>query len=107
MSWQKKKYGRFKSVSKLDSSGEKISEGTFSPNAGDQRHSHPELLGYEGRGNGKGHEYKGMKQKQRRERAGTYNEIPVYSQTTFASDLHDHGGNPKNWTNYGTFFCHD
>jgi len=79
--------------------GEKISEGTFSPNAGDQRHSHPELPGYEGRGNGKGHNYKGMKQKTK------YNS--KYNSEDIGSDWHDHGGNPKNWMRYGKFSCHD
>tara|TARA_B100000886_G_C20083048_1_gene350659 strand:- start:115 stop:531 length:417 start_codon:yes stop_codon:yes gene_type:complete len=73
--------------------------GTFSNDAGKRRHSHYELPGYEGRGNGKGHEYKGMKQKTKL--------VNRYMRVDYGSEWHDHGGNPKNWTNFGAFSCHD
>ena len=73
---------------------------TFSKDAGKPRHSHYELPGYEGRGNGKGHEYKGMKMK-------TKYDLVNYMRVDYGSEWHDHGGNPKNWTNFGAFACHD
>ena len=74
--------------------------GTFTKDAGKPRHSHYELPGYEGRGNGKGHEYKGMKMK-------TKYDFVNYRRVDYGSEWHDHGGNPKNWTNFGAFACHD
>ena len=74
--------------------GQKIPGGAFSQDAGKQRHNHYELPGYEGRGNGKGHEYKGMKQKTKLYR---------YTREDIGSDWHDHGGNPKSWMRYGNF----
>jgi len=78
--------------------GERIPLGAW-VNPGRRRHNHYELPGYEGRGNGKGHEYKGMKQKTKI--------VNMYMREDYGSDWHDHGGNPKNWTNFGTFSCHD
>ena len=80
---------------------------TFSKDAGKPRHSHYELPGYEGRGNGKGHEYKGMKQKTKPEYKGKINGIDFYDLKHFGSEWHDHNGNPKNWMRYGPFSCHD
>lgn len=79
--------------------GEKIPSGAFSNDAGKRRHNHYELPGYEGRGNGKGHEYKGMKQKTKL--------VNTYMRVDYGSEWHDHGGNPKNWTHFGPFSCHD
>ena len=79
----------------------------FSGDAGHQRHNHYELPGYEGRGNGKGHEYKGMKQKTKLVKAGQYAGQSLYTRVDYGSEWHDHGGNPKNWTNFGAFSCHD
>ena len=87
--------------------GEKIPAGAFSQYAGQQRHNHYELPGYEGRGNGKGHEYKGMKQKTKILKAGQYAGQTLYTKVDYGSDWHDHGGNPKNWSNFGAFSCHD
>jgi len=81
--------------------GERIPRGAW-VNPGEQRHSHYELPGYEGRGNGKGHEYKGMKQKTKLVKVSD-----IYFREDSGSEWHDHGGNPKNWTNYGAFSCHD
>ena len=78
----------------------------FRGDAGHQRHNHYELPGYEGRGNGKGHEYKGMKQKTKIVKMDA-KPNPVYMRVDYGSDWHDHGGNPKNWTNFGRFSCHD
>ena len=64
---------------------------TFSKDAGKPRHSHYELPGYEGRGNGKGHEYKGMKQKTKMLKAGTqYWGQTLYTKVDYGSDWHDH-----------------
>ena len=94
----RKQFQKCKKKGKIVCVGEKIPGGAWSPYAGQQRHSHPYLPGYEGRGNGKGHEYKGMKQKTKLYR---------YMREDIGSDWHDHGGNPKNWMRYGNFSCHD
>ena len=68
--------------------GERIPLGAW-VDPGEQRHYHYELPGYEGRGNGKGHEYKGMKQKTKlvkvSERTNT-----MYMREDYGSDWHDH-----------------
>ena len=106
VAWVWGKNGRYiqkcKKKGKIVCVGEQIPGGAFNSDAGEQRHSHYELPGYEGRGNGKGHEYKGMKQKTKFVKAD-----PMYVRVDYGSDWHDHGGNPKNWTNWGRFSCHD
>ncbi len=105
MAWVREKQfyvQKCKKKGKIVCVAQQIPGGAFNSDAGEQRHSHYELPGYEGRGNGKGHEYKGMKQKTKFVKAD-----PMYVRVDYGSDWHDHGGNPKNWTNWGRFSCHD